>query len=68
MKKTYIEELPAIPERDIKHDIIICDYCETVIVDNGKKLEEHFQSGDGKKLLDFCSERCMKKVTKKLKD
>ena len=63
-KKEYIEEEPA---NEIKHKIIVCDNpnCETVIEEDSKQLEEHWQTGSNtNKLLDFCSERCLKKFLK----
>ena len=62
MKKEYIEKIPT---QEVKHKLLICDnpQCKTVIMDNGELLEKHFQMGNGKKLMDFCSEKCGKKIT-----
>lgn len=70
-KKDWVEEMLPQPTRKIKHKIIICDNpnCEAVIIEDGKQLEkEHLQIGsiDGKRLLDFCSERCQKRFTKQV--
>ena len=64
MKKEYTE---TIPRQEILHKLIICDNsaCNTVIEDNGELLEEHQQVGFKMKLLDCCSEKCVKILSKK---
>lgn len=83
MKREYIEKLPAeaieIKHKIITCDN---PNCETVIKDRQTPpkcvlcdkphevyLTEHIQTGnkDGSKLLDFCSEKCLKKITGKWK-
>lgn len=61
MQKEYIEKIPA---QEIKHILTVCENedCLSVIKDNGKFLSGHYQIGDGKKLLDFCSEKCSKSI------
>lgn len=67
MKKAYIEYIPV---QKIKHNIIICDNknCEIVIEDNDILLTEHYQIGNGKKLLDACSEKCRKILEREIKE
>jgi len=60
MKKSYIEEIPA---QKVKHNLIICDnqHCQSVIEDNGEILVETYtQIGNGRDLIDCCSEKCVK--------
>ena len=77
MKTEYTEKIPALR---IKHKLIICDNpkCKKVIRDKREidyclvcdkrfdvDLEDHYQGGDKDgKLLDACSERCLKIATK----
>jgi len=66
MKASYTE---TTPEKVITHKIIVCDNqdCLKVITDNKQQIGTHHQAGDGKKILDFCSDRCMRKVIKIIK-
>ena len=63
MKKEYVEIIPA---KRINHKIIVCENpdCEKVIKDGKELLELHLQMGDGKKLHDFCSEKCAREYVR----